>query len=183
MILASICASLQARQQERGQAMSGTDVKTITVAVEIARNPREVFDYIADASHLPEWQPDVRRAGYDEPAAVSVGSLGREVRHVMGSDRSIAWEVTNYNPDHRYGVRGVNGPVRAHVTMDLTPTTDGTGTRLEYGIVFEGHGIGKLLAPLARKDASKDLGATLERLKRRLEESPSAARRVSQADG
>jgi uncharacterized protein YndB with AHSA1/START domain len=152
--------------------MSGIDVKTITAAVEIARSPREVFGYIADASHLPEWQLDVRRAAFDEPAAVSVGSRGREVRHVMGSDRSIAWEVTDYNPDHRYSVRGVNGPVRAHVTMDLTPTTDGASTHLEYGIDFEGHGIGKLLAPLARKDVHRDLGATLERLKRRLEEAP-----------
>jgi hypothetical protein len=54
--------------------------------------------------------------------------------------------------------------------MDLTPTTDGTGTHLEYGIDFEGHGIGKLIAPLARTGARKDLMATLERLRRRLEE-------------
>jgi hypothetical protein len=88
----------------------------------------------------------------------------------MGSDRPITWEVTDYDPDRRYCVRGVDGPVRAHVTMDLTPTGDGTGTHLEYGIDFGGHGIGKLLAPLARNGARKDLGTTLGGLKRRLEE-------------
>ena len=119
--------------------MSDTGVKTITAEVDIARSPHEVFGFIADAAHLPEWQPDVRQAAFDEPAAVAVGSRGREVRHVMGSDRPITWEVTDYDPDRRYGVRGVDGPVRAHVTMDLTPTTDGTGTHLEYGIDFEGH--------------------------------------------
>lgn len=152
--------------------MSDTGVKNITAGVEIARSPREVFGYIASPAHLPEWQPDVRRAAFDQPAAVRVGSRGHEVRHVMGSDRSISWEVTDYHPDRRYGVRGVDGPVRAHVTMDLIPTTGGAGTHLEYGIDFEGHGIGRALAPLARKGARKDLAAILDRLKRRLEEAP-----------
>jgi uncharacterized protein YndB with AHSA1/START domain len=150
--------------------MSGTGAKTITGEVDIAREPQQVFGYIADATHLPEWQPDVRHAAFDQPAAVGVGTRGQEVRHVMGADRPITWEVTDYDLARRYGVRGIDGTVRAHVTMDLTPTTDGTGTHLEYGIGFEGHGIGKLIAPLARTGARKDLEATLERLRRRLEE-------------
>lgn len=144
--------------------------ETITVGLDIARSPRQVFGYVTDATHLPEWQPDVRQAAFDQPTAVGVGSRGQEVRHVMGADRQITWEVTDYDPDHRYGVRGIDGPVRAHVTIDLTANTDGTGTHLEYGIEFEGHGVGKLIAPLARKGARKDLPATLERLRRRLEE-------------
>jgi uncharacterized protein YndB with AHSA1/START domain len=150
--------------------MSDTRVKAITAEVDIARSPHQVFGFIADAAHLPDWQPEVREAALDEPAAVAVGSRGREVRHVMGSDRPITWEVTDYDPDRRYGVRGVDGPVRAHVTMDLTPTVDGTGTHLQYGIEFEGHGIGRLLAPLARNSTRKDLDARLGRLKQRLEE-------------
>jgi uncharacterized protein YndB with AHSA1/START domain len=150
--------------------MSENAVKTITAGVDIARSPREVFGYIADATHLPEWQPDVRQAAFDQPTAVGVGTLGQEVRHVMGADRPITWEVTDYDPQRRYGVRGTDGPVRARVTMDLTPNIDGTGTHLEYSIDFEGHGIGKLIAPFARKGAGKDLAATLERLRRRLEE-------------
>lgn len=147
--------------------MSGTGVRSITASVEIARSPHEVFGYVADPAHLSEWQPDVRRAAFDHPEAVGVGSRGREVRHVMGSDRSIDWEVTDYDPDRRYGVRGVDGPVRAHVTMDLVPTPG--GTRLEYGIDFEGHGIGKVIVPLARKGARKDIADILDGLKRRLE--------------
>jgi len=150
--------------------MSETGANTITAEVDIARNPHQVFNYIADATHLPEWQPDVRQAAFDQPTAVGVGTRGREVRHVMGADRPIAWEVTDYDPHRRYSVRGVDGPVRARVTIDLTPNTDGTSTHLKYGIDFEGHGIGKLIAPLARNGARKDLAATLERLRRRLEE-------------
>lgn len=149
--------------------MSRTSGKSVVAAVDIARSPHDVFGYVADAAHIPDWQPDVRSAGFDEPARAGVGSRGREVRHVMGANRTITWEVTDYDPDHRYGVRGLDGPVRAHVTVELAPTDDGAGTHLEYGIGFEGHGIGKLIAVLARKGARKDLPATLELLKQRLE--------------
>lgn len=150
--------------------MTDTRSRSIDGVVEIARSPREVFGYIADPARLPEWQPDVVSAAFDEPVTVVVGARGREVRHVMGSDRSINWEVTDYSPDHRYGIRGVDGPVRAHVTMDVSPSAGGAGTRLRYGIAFEGHGIGRLIATFARKGARKDLPATLDSLKRRLEE-------------
>ena len=152
--------------------MSDQKDNSIKGTVEIARSPHAVFEYIADPARIPEWQRDVRSAAFDEPAAVGVGTRGREVRHVMGSDRSFTWEVTEYSPDHRYGVRGLGGPVRAHVTMDVSPNTHGAGTQLRYGIAFEGHGVGRLIAPLARKSARKDLSATLESLKRQLEETP-----------
>jgi uncharacterized protein YndB with AHSA1/START domain len=170
MILASISGVTRTRSQEH--AMSNTTDKSISGTVEIARSPHEVFEYIADPARIPEWQPDVRTARFDDPAAVGVGTRGREVRHVMGSDRSFTWEITEYSPDRRYGVRGLGGPVRAHVTMDVSPNTIGPGTQLSYGIDFEGHGVGRLLAPLARKSAQKDLPATLGSLKRQLENSP-----------
>lgn len=152
--------------------MSGTPVNTVIATTDIARSPHDVFGYVTNAARLPEWQPDVRRAAFDEPATVGVGSRGREVRHVMGADRTIAWEVTAYDPDRRYGVRGIDGPVRAHVTVKLAPAEDGASTHVEYGIGFEGHGIGKLIAILARKGAHKDLPTTLDLLKQRLEADP-----------
>jgi len=152
--------------------MSDNKDNSINGTVEIARSPHEVFEYIADPERIPEWQPDVRTARFDDPAAVGVGTRGREIRHVMGSDRSIRWEVSEYSPDQRYGVRGLGGPVRAHVTMDVSPNTNGPGTQLSYGIAFEGHGVGRLIAPLARKGARKDLPATLDSLKRQLEATP-----------
>jgi uncharacterized protein YndB with AHSA1/START domain len=170
MILASISGATTPRSQEH--AMSDTRGKSINGTVEIARSPHEVFEYIADPERIPEWQPDVRTARFDNPAAVGVGTRGREVRHVMGSDRSIRWEVTEYRPDQRYGVRGLGGPVRAHVTMDVSPNSMGAGTQLSYGIAFEGHGVGRLIAPLARKSARTDLPATLDSLKRQMEDAP-----------
>ncbi|MGI6875387.1 SRPBCC family protein [Amycolatopsis sp. 3B14] len=141
-----------------------------TAAVDIARSPQEVFGFLTDATHLPDWQPDVRTAAFDGPAPVTVGTRGHEVRHVMGADRTIAWEVTAYDPGRRYGVRGVDGPVRANVDVTFTP--EGQGTHVEYGIAFEGHGVGRFIAPLARRNARKQVPATLGLLKQHLEAQP-----------
>lgn len=52
---------------------------------------------------------------------------------------------------------------------DLVP--DGEGTRLTVNNEFEGHGLGKLLAPLALRAARKDADAFAQRIKRAIEES------------
>lgn len=165
-------ASIKDSTVPRSKGHVMTETQSIDGVVEIARSPREVFGYVADPARLPEWQPDVVSAAFDEPAAAGVGARGHEVRHVMGSDRSIGWEVTDYSPGHRYGIRGIDGPVRACVTMDVSPGTRQAGTRLSYGISFEGRGIGRLIAAFARKGARRDLLAMLDRLKRRLEDAP-----------
>lgn len=146
--------------------------QTISASTDIARSPEEVFDLLADAKRLPEWQTDVEEAAFDEPASVGVGSKGHEVRHVPGGPRTFQWEVTEYEPGSRYGVRGLNGPVRAHVSVALAPTADGAGTHVDYGMWFEAHGIGKIVVPLlANRGARKELPNTLQRLKQRLEHS------------
>lgn len=144
-------------------------MKTIAASADIARSPHDVFDFLTDASRLPEWQPDVEKAEAEPPATRGVGMRGSEVRRVPGGPRTIRWEVSAYEPSRHYGVRGIDGPVRAHVTVDLTPVDDGASTHVDYTIGFEGHGIGKLIAPLARQGARKDVPASLALLKQRLE--------------
>jgi hypothetical protein len=72
-------------------------------------------------------------------------------------------------------VSGVDGPIRAHVTMGFVPTGDGAGTHVDYGIWFEGHGIGRLIALLARRGARGDVAANLARLKQRVEQTSTQA--------
>src|SRR3712207_9581670 len=83
--------------------------KTLKSSTDIARSPRDVFTYVTDAPHLPEWQPSVDEAAAEPPGDPGVGMPGWEVRQVPGGPRKIRWEVTDYEPDRRYGVQGVEG--------------------------------------------------------------------------
>lgn len=144
--------------------------KVIEARTAIARPPQEVFAFVSDPARLPEWQPDVEEAATEVPGQPAVGVRGHEVRRVPGGRRTIRWEVTDCEPGRRWGVRGIDGLVRAHVAMALAPADDGSSTQIDYQIWFEGHGVGKLVGLLARQGARKDVPQNLALLKQRLEE-------------
>lgn len=143
--------------------------KAIEASTDIARTPREVFDYVADPLRLPEWQPSVEEATAEPPGIPTVGMRGHEIRRVPGGRRTIHWEVTECEPGRTWGVQGVEGPLRAHVSVELTPERQGAMTHVDYQIWFESHGIGKLVEVLARHGARKDVPNSLALLKKRLE--------------
>ena len=143
--------------------------KVIEASTEIARSPLEVFEYVSDATRLQEWQPAVEEAVADPPGVLRVGMTGREVRRVPGGKRTFRWEVTESDSGTRWGLRGIDGPVRAHVTVTLAPTLGGASTRVNYAIWFEGRGIGKLVCLLAQQGARKEVPEILALLKQRLD--------------
>jgi uncharacterized protein YndB with AHSA1/START domain len=143
-------------------------MNVIESSTRIARTPQEVFDYVSDAARLPEWQPSVHEAGVEPPAVRQVGMRGYEVRSVQGRTQKVRWEVTECEPGTRWAVDGIEGPVRAHVTISLAPADD-TGTTLDYRIWFEGRGIGKLFRLMASRGARSEIPASLALLKQRLE--------------
>jgi len=143
-------------------------MKVIESSTDIARTPQEVFDYVTDATRLPEWQPTVEEAGAEPPAVREVGMRGYEVRNVPGGPQTLRWEVTECEPGNRWAVEGVDGPVRAHAAISLTPV-DANGTHVDYRIWFEGHGIGRLFRLMATRGARTELPASLALLKQRLE--------------
>ena len=143
--------------------------KVIEASTDIARTPQEVFDYVSDPTRLPDWQPSVDDAAFEPPGVPAVGIHGHEVRRVPGGSRTFRWEVSECEPGRRWSIRGIDGPVRAHVTIAFAPTNAGAGTHVNYGIWFEGHGIGKLIRLLASQGARKEVRTTLVLLKQRLE--------------
>lgn len=143
--------------------------KLIEASTDIHRTPQEVFDFLSDPARLPQWQPTVDDAAFETDGPPMVGSRGHEVRHVPGGRRTINWEVTECVPGSRWSVQGIDGPVRAHVTIGLAPSGAGTSTRVDYRIWFEGHGLGKVVRLLASQGTRKELPGNLALLKQRLE--------------
>jgi Polyketide cyclase / dehydrase and lipid transport len=90
-------------------------------------------------------------------------------RRIGGANRSSTSEVVRIDPPTAWGVRGIDGPIRAIVDLTVEPLT-AERSRLTIAVDFEGHGIGKLLVPLVvRREARKEMPTNLAALKRRLE--------------
>ena len=142
----------------------------IVASVEISRRPEDVFAYITDPSHLPEWQESVVRVKTDDSVPAGGGSRAAMTRRVGPREIDMTAEITDLDPPRSWRVRGVDGPVRGNVKGTIEPLDDGARSRVTIELDFEGHGIGKLLVPLVvRRQAQKELPINVQNLKRRLE--------------
>ena len=90
-------------------------------------------------------------------------------RRIGGANRPSTSEVTHIDPPKAWGVRGIDGPIRATVDLAVEPLT-AHRSRLTIAVDFTGHGIGKLLVPLVvRRQARKEMPANMTALKHKME--------------
>jgi hypothetical protein len=93
-------------------------------------------------------------------------------RRIGGANRPAVSEVTHIDPPKTWGVRGIDGPIRAIVDLTVEPLT-ADRSQLTISVDFTGHGIGKVLVPLmVRREAAKEMPTNLATLKQRLEQRP-----------
>jgi len=144
-------------------------VAAIVSSVEISRSPEDVFSYVTDVQRLPEWQESLVHSHLQGDGPVAVGSRVTQTRRVGGGERTMTSEVTEYSPPRRFAFRGIDGPIRAIAKGAVEPLGDGARSRFTIELDFEGHGIGKLLLPLVRRQVRQELPRNHRHLKERLE--------------
>ena len=145
----------------------------IVTSAEIGRPAAEVFAYATDPARFSEWQKGVvdghmdgRGDGTQAPA---VGAKCVTTRRIGGANRPATSELVHIDPPRTWGVRGLDGPIRATVDVVVQPVTDAR-SRLTISVDFTGRGIGKVLVPLVvRRQARKEMPDNLAALKRRME--------------
>ena len=143
----------------------------IVTSIDVDRPAEDVFAYATDPTRFNEWQKGVVDGHLDQPDNPTVGATCFTTRRIGGADRSSTSKLSHINPPKTWGVRGVDGPIRAIVDLTVEPVT-ADRSRLTISVDFTGHGIGKLLVPLVvRRDAAKEMPANLAALKQRLERS------------
>ena len=146
----------------------------LTTTIEIDRPAGVVFTYATDPSRFSEWQKGVVNGSMNAPGAHNIGDRCITTRRIGFANRPVTSEVVHLDPPRTWGVRGVDGPIRAAVDVTVEALSD-TRSRLTISIDFHGYGIGRLLVPLlVEREARKEMPANLAALKRRVEEAPSS---------
>jgi uncharacterized protein YndB with AHSA1/START domain len=141
----------------------------VVTTVEVDRPAPEVFAYATDPTRFREWQHGVVDGHLEGSAEPAVGDRCHMTRRIGGANRSSTSLLTHVDPPRTWGVRGIDGPIRASVDVTVEPLA-GTRSRLTIAVDFTGRGLGKLLVPLVvRGQARKEMPANLARLKARLE--------------
>jgi uncharacterized protein YndB with AHSA1/START domain len=115
--------------------------------VRIDRPINEVFDYLADGAHNPDWQPLVvrtERVG----ESLGVGTLfTQRVRHPLGYTVPADYRITSYEAPRRLTLTVTSGgPIRPTLTYSLT--ADGEATLVRCTIEHRPHGVARIAAPV-----------------------------------
>jgi uncharacterized protein YndB with AHSA1/START domain len=137
--------------------------------IEIARPPDEVFSYVTDPSRFAEWQRDVVSVRIEGGRPPGAGSRFTTTRRVAGAERTMTQEVTEVSAPRSWAAHGVDGPIRPNASVTVEPIDDGRRSRVTFALDFEGHGIGKPLLPVVRRQALKVAPTSYRNLKERLE--------------
>jgi hypothetical protein len=143
-------------------------MSAIVVSTQVDRPAAEVFAYATDPTRFSEWQKGVVDGHMDHAGTPAVGARCLTTRRIGGANRPATSQLAHIDAPRTWGVRGIDGPIRAAVDVTVAPVTT-TRSRLTISVDFEGHGIGKVLVPLVvRREARKQMPANLAALKKRL---------------
>lgn len=140
----------------------------VQASVEIDRPLPEVFRYVSDVGNYPGWMAHALEVRQDTSEApherdrfvVAIKSVGRRFE--------TPYERTAYEADRGYTDHAVGGPIpdqRWHSTFQEAPG----GTRFTRAVDVEARGLLRLLVPLQRRAAGRQLERDLQTLKRVLE--------------
>jgi uncharacterized membrane protein len=143
-------------------------------SIEIKRPAQEVFAYLDQLDRHTEWQSSLVSAKVETEGATRVGTRVVERRKVPGGARDIPYEITDHQPPRTASFRGTAGPVRPVGTVTVDPLGE-SSSRMTLELELEGHGIGKLFAIFARRQAAKELPKSHQKFKELLESGAAAA--------
>jgi uncharacterized protein YndB with AHSA1/START domain len=145
-------------------------MSAVREVIDVDRSPDEVFAYVTDPSHLPDWQLSAVSALRLDEGPLHEGSRVKVTRRIGSREMPMTVEYTEVVPPHSWGLHGVDGPVRPRVHGEIQPLDDGRRSRVTIDVDFEGHGLGKVLVPLVvRPQLRKELPRDEQLLKDQLE--------------
>jgi uncharacterized protein YndB with AHSA1/START domain len=137
-------------------------------SIEINRPAEEVFAYLDQVDRHNEWQGQLASTTVETDGPTRVGTRVVERRNVPGGARDFPYEITEHDPPRKASFRGTAGLIRPVGTYTVDPTGE-SSSRLTTELDLEGHGIGKLLAILALRDAAKRVPVDQEKFKELVE--------------
>jgi uncharacterized protein YndB with AHSA1/START domain len=148
--------------------------------VVIDRPIEEVFAFLADGENDPKFSPRVLEIKKTTEGPPGVGTVYASTVKDAGMKTKREFELTEFaSPTRiRWTERSKNLVTVPEGGYDLAPASD--GTELTFFNTFEGHGFGKLIAPLAMRSAQKGANAFGQSIKGAIESSSPATGGASQ---
>jgi uncharacterized membrane protein len=133
----------------------------------IYRPIRQVFNFMSTPENDFQWQYSVLESTRVSEGSSNTGTLFRNIRNLMGHRIEGTYEVTEYEPNKKYGFKSLSGPLQSQTSYSFEIADDSTkitvSTQANMINFFQmGEGI-------LEKKMKKQLKADLAMLKKLLE--------------
>ena len=137
----------------------------------IDRPIEEVFAFLADGENDPMFSPRVLEIAKTTDGPPGVGTVYASTVKDAGMKTEREFQLTEFEPPTRIRWAEVSTNLVTASEGGYDLVREGTGTRVTIHNVLEGHGFGKLLAPLALRSARKGADEMAQAIKAAVEAS------------
>ena len=88
----------------------------LTSSTLIYRPVKQVFDFISTPENDFQWQYGTLASAQISEGATRVGTFFRSIGHLMGRRVQGTFEVTEYEPNAKYGFKSLSGPLQSNTS-------------------------------------------------------------------
>jgi len=139
----------------------------LNISTMIYRPIRQVFNFMSTPENDFQWQYGVLASTRLSEGITNIGTLFRSISHLMGQRIESTFEVTEFEPNKKYGFKSLSGPLHSQTSYAFEIADDSTkitiSTQANMINFFQvGEGI-------LEKKMKKQLKADLAMLKKLLE--------------
>jgi uncharacterized protein YndB with AHSA1/START domain len=140
--------------------------------VTIARPVEVVFDYVADQSNEPQYNPNMVRAEKVTAGPIGTGTTFRSAVRSAGRTAEMVIEVTRYDPPRLLASSTTMKQADIDYILRFEPVS--AGTRMRWSGLVQPKGALRLLAPVVGWLGGRQEQRIWQSMKRRLEDTPVA---------
>jgi uncharacterized membrane protein len=113
----------------------------LRVSTVIYRPVQEVFDFVSAPENDVKWQYGTLMAARLPDSVDKIGSFFRSIGHLLGRRNEGIFEVTEYEPNKKYGFKSLAGPLHSQTSytfeMSRGSTKINITTSAKAGNFFE----------------------------------------------
>jgi uncharacterized membrane protein len=133
---------------------------------------RDVFALVGNLENDPKWQSAVVAAKKLTAGPVGEGTRFRHVMNLMGRQTDVDLEIVDHEPERRYVLNGICGPLTFSTEVRFERIAQ--GTRLVTFIEVQNRGLLRFAMMALSNHRRSEIEADLRRLKQMMESGWSA---------
>ncbi|MCL4528696.1 MAG: SRPBCC family protein [Chloroflexi bacterium] len=145
----------------------GRKVFNINANKTIYRPINQIFDFITKPENDFQWQYGTLIGAIINESSYGMGALFRTIGHFMGRRIESTFEVTEYEPNKKYGFKSLSGPMQSNTlyTFEMAAGATRVNVSMEASVI----NLFQVDEGILEKKMKKQIKENLEMLKNILE--------------